>query len=183
MVREPDVSQLPIIVSYQLAEPIATYEDPRPQLAGTIYSLTDDTDYTKAVQFTLPNYPERTYQWTTSNNHTGFFTTPPKPGHFPKSGTFTFLTSSCIKPRFPYNPFNHALAIPGFKHMANVLKSIPGGAQFMLFLGDFIYADVPKRFGTAVEDYRREYRQVYNSPEWPAVGQNLSKQSFDYAPV
>jgi len=44
----------------------------------------------------------------------------------------------------------------------------------MLFLGDFIYVDVPKRFGVSVEDYRREYRQVYASPDWPSVGQNLS---------
>jgi alkaline phosphatase D len=58
--------------------------------------------------------------------------------------------------------------------MADVIKSIPGGAQFMLFVGDFIYVDVPKRFGVSVEDYRREYRQVYASPDWPSVGQNLS---------
>jgi alkaline phosphatase D len=64
--------------------------------------------------------------------------------------------------------------MPGFRYMADVIKSIPGGAQFMLFLGDFIYIDVPKRFGATVEDYRREYRQVYASPDWPAVGQNLS---------
>lgn len=95
-------------------------------------------------------------------------------GSIPKHGSFTFLTSSCIKPRFPYNPLDHALAIPGFRYMADVMKSIPGGAQFMLFLGDFIYIDVPKRFGTKVEDYRREYRQIYSSPDWPAVGQNLS---------
>ncbi len=44
----------------------------------------------------------------------------------------------------------------------------------MLFLGDFIYIDVPKRFGVSAEDYRREYRQVYASPDWPLVGQNLS---------
>ena len=44
----------------------------------------------------------------------------------------------------------------------------------MLFLGDFIYIDVPKRFGATIEDYRREYRQVYASPDWPSVGQNLS---------
>jgi len=92
----------------------------------------------------------------------------------PKTGSFTFLTTSCIKPRFPYNPLEHALAIPGFRHMAEVIRSIPGGANFMLFLGDFIYVDVPKRFGTTVEDYRREYRQVYASPDWPSVGQNLS---------
>jgi len=44
----------------------------------------------------------------------------------------------------------------------------------MLFLGDFIYVDVPRRFGQSVEDYRMKYRQVYASPDWPAVGQNLS---------
>jgi len=33
---------------------------------------------------------------------------------------------------------------------------------------------VPKRFGVTAEDYRREYRQVYASPDWPSVGQNLS---------
>lgn len=49
----------------------------------------------------------------------------------------------------------------------------------MLFLGDFIYIDVPKRFGVTVEDYRREYRQVYSSPDWPAVGQNLSEFFMD----
>lgn len=44
----------------------------------------------------------------------------------------------------------------------------------MLFLGDFIYIDVPKRFGSDIETYRRHYRQAYSSPDWPAVSQNLS---------
>lgn len=70
------------------------------------------------------------------------------------SGKFAFVTSSCILPHFPYNPFDHALSIPGFRYLAKVLPNL--GAQFMLFLGDFIYIDVPKRFGTSVEDYRRE---------------------------
>ncbi|KAF7936470.1 uncharacterized protein EAE97_007836 [Botrytis byssoidea] len=173
LVREPDLSKLPISITYKPANPAGAYEE-QPQLAGTIHTLSEDTDFTQALKFPLPNRPERTYQWMTSNNHTGFFTTPPKPGHLPQSGSFTFFTSSCIKPRFPYNPFDHALAIPGFKHMADVINTIPGGSQFMLFLGDFIYIDVPKRFGVSVEDYRREYRQVYSSPDWPAVGQNLS---------
>jgi alkaline phosphatase D len=68
-------------------------------------------------------------------------------------GKFTFLTTSCILPHFPYSPFDHALSVPGFRHLAKVLPSL--GAQFMLFLGDFIYIDVPKRFGSTVEDYRR----------------------------
>jgi alkaline phosphatase D len=79
----------------------------------------------------------------------------PRPGvtHASNDGKFTFLTTSCILPRFPYNPFDHALSIPGFRHLAKVLPSL--GAQFMLFLGDFIYIDVPRRFGSSVEDYRR----------------------------
>jgi alkaline phosphatase D len=36
----------------------------------------------------------------------------------------------------------------------------------MLFLGDFIYIDVPQRFGSSVAHYRSEYRRVYSSPSW-----------------
>ncbi|TAQ87266.1 Chitinase [Chlorociboria aeruginascens] len=169
LVREFHPSQLPIFVSYRLA----TSTEAPWQAAGTIHSLGNDTDYTAAVKFSLPSRPEQMYQWKTSNNHTGFFKTPPKPGQVPSNG-FTFLTSSCIKPRFPYNPLDHALAIPGLRHMAQVINSLPGGAQFMMFLGDFVYVDVPHRFGDSKEDYRREYRQVYASPDWPSVGQNLS---------
>lgn len=67
---------------------------------------------------------------------------------------------------------DHPLAIPGFRYLAKLLPSL--GAQFMLFLGDFIYADVPQRFGSDIESFRREYRQIYASPDWPSVGQNLS---------
>jgi len=173
LIREPNPAQLPVYVSYRLADGKGAYEDASWKSAGALASLGNDTDFTGVVTFPLPNVPGRTYQWTTSNNQTGFLKVPPKPGQVPEGG-FTFLTSSCIKPRFPYNPTDHALSIPGFRQMAKVIKSIPGGAQFMLFLGDFIYIDVPKRFGNSVEDYRREYRQVYASPEWKSVGQNLS---------
>ncbi|KAL3423146.1 alkaline phosphatase family protein [Phlyctema vagabunda] len=167
LIREPNQDQLPVFVSYREG-PEHAWKD-----VGTIAQLGNDTDFTGVV--TVTNVvPDQTYQWATTNNHTGYFTTPPAPGHVKKDGTFTFLTTSCIKPRFPYNPKQHALSIPGFKHMADVIKVIPGGAQFMLFLGDFIYIDNPKRFGVTREDYRREYRQVYASPDWPAVGQNLS---------
>ncbi|OWP05354.1 alkaline phosphatase family protein [Marssonina coronariae] len=170
LIREPDATQLPVSVMYGLVGSSKTSW----KHAGTVSALGNETDYTAAVTFAIPHHPDKTYRWKTSNNHTGYFTVPPKAGQVSKKGDFTFLTSSCIKPRFPYNPRDHPLAIPGFKHMANIIKSIPGGAQFMLFLGDFIYIDVPKRFGTSVEDYRREYRQVYGSPDWPSVSQNLS---------
>jgi alkaline phosphatase D len=38
--------------------------------------------------------------------------------------------------------------------------------SFMLFLGDFIYIDVPLRFGLSMSHYRSEYRRIYSSPSW-----------------
>ncbi|KAK3069338.1 hypothetical protein LTR53_012401 [Teratosphaeriaceae sp. CCFEE 6253] len=44
----------------------------------------------------------------------------------------------------------------------------------MLFLGDFIYIDVPRRHGASTrEDYRREYRQAYASPDWAPAAVEL----------
>ncbi|POS84533.1 hypothetical protein EPUL_003058 [Erysiphe pulchra] len=173
VVREPDTSKLPIYVYSQLVSPILDVENTSWNLVDIIESTGNTTDYTATVTITLQNAPEQIYHWKTSTNHTGTFTTPPHPGKLTNDEDFTFLTSSCIKARFPYNPLAHALQIPGLKHLFHVLKSIPR-VKFMLFLGDFIYIDVPKRFGTTVEDYRREYRQVYASPDWPLVSQNLS---------
>lgn len=174
LIREPHPSRWPVFVSYKESSGSAIYGDVAWKAAGQINGFSNETDFTGVVTFPLQIHPDRTYQWVTSNNHSGSFTAPPKAGQVGKQGTFTFLTTSCIKPRFPYNPLQHALSIPGFKHMEKAINSIPGGAQFMLFLGDFIYIDVPKRFGASVEDYRREYRQVYASPDWTSVGQNLS---------
>ena len=43
----------------------------------------------------------------------------------------------------------------------------------MLFLGDFIYVDVPLRHGSDIQNYRHEYRQVYSSPDWPDASNTL----------
>ncbi|RFU33438.1 hypothetical protein B7463_g2877, partial [Scytalidium lignicola] len=174
LIREPSVEQLPLFLSYRPLRDDSPSDNSAWKSGGELYYLGNDTDYTGVITIPLQNTPETTYQWVTSNNHTGYFTTPPKPGNIGKHGTYTFLTSSCIIPRFPYSPFDKVLGMPGFRSMAKVLKSIPGGAQFMLFLGDFIYIDVPKRYGAALEDYRREYRHVFASPDWPEVGKNLS---------
>ncbi|KAI8998976.1 PhoD-like phosphatase-domain-containing protein [Trametes punicea] len=45
--------------------------------------------------------------------------------------------------------------------------------EFMIFLGDFIYADVPIYFGDDVEAYRRLYRRNYNSPSFRKVYERL----------
>lgn len=177
LVREPDRANLPIYVSVRNLDPHSGVADSGWRSYGPITNLSNDTDYTSAISIPLPRTIGRAgrnkYEYVTSNNHKGFITSAPRIGYTSEpDGKFTFLTSSCIIPRFPYNPFKHPLSIPGFKHLAKVLPSLD--AQFMLFLGDFIYIDVPKRFGYHVEDYRRDYRQVYASPDWPAVSQNLS---------
>ena len=174
LVREPDLTQLPLYLSYRGVRDgqgsAATFDDSW-KSAGKAYWLTNETDFTYALALSDLR-PSSRYQYAVSNNHTGFFNTAPSPGSTSTgSDRLTFLTSSCIKPRFPYSPLNHPLTIPGFKHLAKWIPSLR--ASFMLFLGDFIYIDVPRRLGYDVETYRREYRQVYASPDWPSVSNEL----------
>ena len=172
VLREPDTSKLPVYVSYKqvAASDDEAFVEPW-KSAGKVYWLSSDTDFT--YSFVIPLLrPSTRYQYAASNNHSGYFVTAPPIGQtHPKTDKFTFLTSSCIKPRFPYNPFAHPLSVPGFKHLATWVPSLH--ASFMLFLGDFIYIDVPHRFGVDEETYRREYRQVYASPDWPSVSDSL----------
>lgn len=44
----------------------------------------------------------------------------------------------------------------------------------MLFLGDFIYIDLPVRFGTTFADYATAYRKVYASTSWSDALRSLS---------
>ncbi|KAI0166792.1 alkaline phosphatase family protein [Hypoxylon sp. FL1284] len=174
LIREPDQSKMPITVQVHIKDAKPPFDNPLWQTAGGVKTTSNETDFTAVVTIPLSHSKQRVYEWTTSNNHSGEFTAAPKPGAMPElfDGKFTFLSTSCIVPRLPYNPMDHPLAFPGIKHLAKILPNL--GAQFMLFLGDFIYIEVPKRFGESVENYRQKYRQVYASPDWPAVGQNLS---------
>lgn len=47
--------------------------------------------------------------------------------------------------------------------------------EFGLFLGDFIYADVPMYFGDDSESYRRMYRRNYQSTGFRKVYEKLRK--------
>ncbi|KAI1639677.1 alkaline phosphatase family protein [Biscogniauxia mediterranea] len=174
LIREPDQSKLPITVQVHIKDAQASFDGPVWKIDRAVESTSEDSDYTSVVTIPLSRAKQQVYEWATSNNHSGEFTSAPKPGSMPDlyDGKFTFLSTSCFVPRLPYNPLDHPLAFPGMKHLARVLPGL--GAQFMLFLGDFIYIDVPKTFGFSVEDYRQKYRQVYASPDWPTVGQNLS---------
>lgn len=86
-------------------------------------------------------------------------------------------------PRFPYNPLDHPLHIPGLAYLPKMLALIR--PSFFLSLGDFIYIDVPRRHGDDAETYRREYRQVYASPDWasaatvPQEMQGNAYESYD----
>lgn len=47
--------------------------------------------------------------------------------------------------------------------------------DFLLLLGDFIYADVPYYFGDDEEKYSRLYRHTYASPSFRKIYENLRK--------
>lgn len=172
LLREPDTSQLPIFISYRgIPEEKGSNLENAWKSAGQVYWLSNDTDFTYSITIRGLE-PLSRYQYVISNNHTGFFTTAPPVGQInPKIKKFSFLASSCLKANFPYSPLSHPLSIPGFRHLAKLIPSLR--ASFMLFLGDFIYIDVPHRFGSDSESYRRQYRQIYASPDWPGVSNSL----------
>ncbi|KAL9594536.1 MAG: hypothetical protein Q9219_006977 [cf. Caloplaca sp. 3 TL-2023] len=172
LVREPDGKQLPIFVSYRsISDTTDRDVGGSWKAVDAKYGLSNETDFTFTVNIN-GLFANSRYQYAVSNNRTGHFTTAPAVGQTaPGTYKLTFLTSSCIKPRFPFNPFSHPLSMPGFKHLARWIPDLK--ASFMIFLGDFIYIDVPRRLGSDPETYRREYRQVYSSPDWPSVSRDL----------
>ncbi|EQB52691.1 PhoD-like phosphatase [Colletotrichum gloeosporioides Cg-14] len=174
VLREPDQAKMPVTIEIHIKDPQPPFDNPLWQIGGGLRYTDNTTDFTATLTVPLKHSQQRIYEWKTSNNHSGEFVAPPKPGQMSAfaDNKFTFLSTSCILPRFPYNPLEHPLAIPGMRHLANILPKLQ--AQFMLFLGDFIYIDVPKRQGKHEEDYRQKYRHVYASPDWAPVGQNLS---------
>ena len=170
LIREPDLTTLPIYLSYRHVN--TGSDDDRWKVAGRVTTISDATDFTVAMGITGLE-PETRYQYATSTNHSGFFGTAPCTGEHARrqGGVYTFVTSSCLKPGFPYNPLSHPLAVLGMRHLARRIPDLQ--AQFMLFLGDFIYIDVPKRFGSDVEAYRKQYRMTYQSPDWQAMSAHL----------
>ena len=141
---------------------------------GPVIHTSEQTDHVST--FLLTNLlPNTTYSYHTnaSVSHTGTFQT--SPSH-PKK--WSMISSSCMSPFFPYNPLSHALHLPGLEHLHNYLSSSSSSStspkpQFMLFLGDFIYIDLPIRFGTSTSHYTTAYRKIYASPSWTQTVQSL----------
>jgi len=127
------------------------------------------------------------------------FKTFPDP-RLPHSTPLRFVVSSCMKPNFPYVPLGGD-RIKGMDLLADYLwpsdtvsstlppmissldqgdlakrpdRTTPSAlAEFMLFLGDFVYADVPYYFGDDLEAYRRLYRRNYQSSSFRRVYERL----------
>ncbi|EEH05425.1 alkaline phosphatase [Histoplasma capsulatum G186AR] len=163
LIREPDVKQLPIRISYRVIENGREGESFE---GGVIYVINNDTDYTFPITLTGLQ-PSKEYQYSLSNNMSGKFNTAAAPGSA-AAYRLSFLSSSCMKANFPYNPLNHPLRIYGLELISTIVSKLPSFSRpsFMLFLGDFIYIDVPFRWGSSISHYRSEYRKVYASPSW-----------------
>lgn len=178
LIREPDAARYPITVSYRYADsplsPSGASRDTSWKTAGKLDWLDDNTDFTGVVEI-LGLAPDTKYQYTVGIKSDSSFVTAPRMGETSKrpmtQGVFTFLHSSCLKNGFPYNVFSHPLQSPGLRYLAELIPSLK--AQFMVFLGDFIYIDVPGGNGRNVEDYRQHYRQVYASPDWEPAARGL----------
>ncbi|GAA5931760.1 hypothetical protein JCM10213_005849 [Rhodosporidiobolus nylandii] len=76
---------------------------------------------------------------------------------------YTFASSSCVKPGFPYEGPWAKSKTKGAEHFLKVAER--EAVRFMLFLGDFIYSDVPWYAGSAPDQYFKRYRQTFASPE------------------
>lgn len=126
-----------------------------------VAQVSDKSDFTATFHFHGLT-PDTEYVYTTNASHAGSFKTA---SQHPKR--WSLASTSCIKPFYPYNPVSHGLRVPGFEHLSDHYAAEP--FDMMLFLGDFIYIDLPVPHGWSTEHYRRAYRQVYASPSWSSA--------------
>lgn len=117
-----------------------------------------ETDYVSV--FVLDSLkPSTQYVYMTNTSLSGSFNTSDV---HPKK--WSLGTASCIMPFFPYNPLDSALRIRGLEYLSNHVSKV--SMDMFLFLGDFIYIDIPYRFGYSNQHYRDAYRKIYASPSW-----------------
>ncbi|CEQ42243.1 SPOSA6832_04021 [Sporobolomyces salmonicolor] len=108
--------------------------------------------------------------------HSQTFTTFPDPS-LSQPTHYTFASSSCVKPGFPWTGPLGKRTIKGAETFLSVAEKV--GVRFLMFLGDFIYADVPWYAGAKVEQYNKRYRQVFASPEMKKMVEKIrNKQDY-----
>ena len=94
----------------------------------------------------------------------------------------TYLDSLTKKPKSTELPSNSAQNQSASPMKHSYPDPSPAVADFLMFLGDFIYADVPLYIGDDQEAYRRLYRRNYQSPSFRNVYEKLRKYNLIYLP-
>jgi len=156
-------------------------ESSNPWRSGPSLSFSPDADYVHTVKLS-GLWPNTSYEYALADENRTVTSGPFDFRTFPDSRVstgshFRFVASSCITPNFPYLPL-HGRTIKGFDLLADYLfpttpvESVPP-AEFMLFLGDFIYSDVPQYIGDDKEAYRRLYRRNYQSKSFKKIYERL----------
>ncbi|KAK0240395.1 PhoD-like phosphatase-domain-containing protein [Armillaria nabsnona] len=167
---------------------------------GPIFNFDENRDWVDVVRI-KGLWPNSHYEYslaTTNGTLLPYPSTPIEFHTFPDprlpGNKFSFLVSSCMTTNFPYLPFQ-GRRIKGYDILSDLLypkepalhsttdtdvtgnttlvktRSLP---EFLLFLGDFIYADVPIYTGSTLEDYRRLYRRNYQSNSFRKIYERLA---------
>ncbi|KAH8927780.1 Metallo-dependent phosphatase, partial [Atractiella rhizophila] len=86
---------------------------------------------------------------------------------------FTFASSSCIRPGFPYTlwPWRNPRGMPGMRYLKEAIDR--DQLEFLLFLGDFIYSDTSISPADQSETYARSYRNTFASPDFRSVYESV----------
>ncbi|KAK1846022.1 alkaline phosphatase family protein [Colletotrichum chrysophilum] len=159
------VARAPIAPITHVQIRLTSAEEDAEQPKSQVITVTDANDYTGTFLFEeLKANTE--YYYTTNASHAGSFKTAARD---PKR--WSLVSTSCIKPFYPYSPVDHGLRIKGLEYLDQYLMQKP--VDMMLFLGDFIYIDLPIALGWTPEDYTTVYRQVYASPSWTTALRSL----------
>ncbi|KAF5358326.1 hypothetical protein D9756_001793 [Leucocoprinus leucothites] len=162
---------------------------------GPAVNLTQDLDWVSTAKIE-GLWPQTSYEYILAGNDQTPLPYPPYPIQFttfpdPRLDTgtdFHFVVSSCITPNFPYRGPSYRNAIHGFDLLASKIAPSHStlhtpandsetlhtpAVDFLLFLGDFIYADVPVYIGDEKEAYRRLYRRNYQSPSFRKIYEHI----------
>ncbi|ESK85963.1 alkaline phosphatase family protein [Moniliophthora roreri MCA 2997] len=195
VVRYPNTTSR-VHISWREALHVANSE---PQLwkKGPLVELSEEKDWIDTVVL-KGLWPSTNYEYVLSDANGTLLPYPQTPISFrtfpdpklPGGKLLRFVSTSCITPNFPYRPL-HGRTIKGFDLLSEYLfpnklvldiakdddklnvTEVKPDVEFMFFLGDFIYADVPVYTGKDQESYRRLYRRNYQSPSFRKVYERL----------